>query len=363
MMISTGNSSTKGKLLTPSTIEEIKALPGVEKIILQDNLKGNFTLEYGRLMTYGNVMGVSTRDLADYDYPLMKGGTKLEQGTAVIGGWMAKNFVNPNQRPGQLPPPQPDLVNQQVRLVLTKTSSEGKDVRKVVNLRIVGVLAESRSMADSSLYVRLEDATVWNEWFTGKRISRYKDGYDSIIVTGSDVKQISDLVESINQLGLMAYSPQQMVQEINSLFVVLQIFFGAIGAVSLLVAAIGIANTMTMSILERTAEIGLIKAIGASNSDVMGIFLGEASGIGFLGGLIGVALGWGGGVILNMVALVYFANRALKGGGAPPAVVVYTPLWLPLAVLVLATVVGMASGYFPAKRAMNLPPVQALKHE
>ncbi len=64
-----------------------------------------------------------------------------------------------------------------------------------------------------------------------------------------------------------------------------------------------------------------------------------------------------------MVALVFFANRALKGGGAPPEVVVYTPLWLPIVVLILATVVGMLSGYFPAKRAMHLPPVQALKHE
>ncbi len=353
----------RATLLLQSVITEITKIPGVDQVIMTDNLKGNVNITYGRLMTFANISGVSTKDLAVFDYPLLKGSTKLDAGTAVIGGWAAKNFVNPDAQPGMPPPEQPDLLGQSLRVVLTKQNSDGKEVKRTVNLRVVGILTESRSSADGSIFVRLEDVTAWNEWFLGKRVNRNKDGYDSMIVKVADVKDATEITKTITDMGLMAFSPQSIVQEINSFFLVLQIFFGGIGAISLLVAAIGIANTMTMSILERTAEIGLIKAIGASDSDVLEIFLGEASGIGFIGGLGGILTGWVGGEVLNIIALVYFANRALKGGGPPPEVVVFTPLWLPIVVLILATVVGTLSGYFPARRAMHLPPVQALKHE
>ncbi len=143
----------------------------------------------------------------------------------------------------------------------------------------------------------------------------------------------------------------------------LQIIFGGVGAIALLVAAIGIANTMTMSILERTREIGLMKAIGATNRDVLSIFLGEAAGIGFIGGLGGVLLGWGASAVLNVVALSYFAGQAASGGGPLPSAAAVTPAWLPLFALVFATVVGLLSGLYPALRAATLVPVNALKYE
>src|SRR5690606_41007418 len=124
----------------------------------------------------------------------------------------------------------------------------------------------------------------------------------------------------INDMGYMAYSPQSTVEGINSYFVILQIVFGGIGAIALLVAAIGIANTMTMAILERTREIGLMKAVGATNRDVLTIFLGEAAGIGFLGGLGGVIVGWLVSQRINVLALVYLANQAGEQGGAFPSV-------------------------------------------
>ena len=96
---------------------------------------------------------------------------------------------------------------------------------------------------------------------------------------------------------------------------VLQIIFGGVGAIALLVAAIGIANTMAMAILERTREIGLMKAIGATNRDVLSIFLGEAAGIGFIGGMGGVLLGWSAGQIINVLAMAYLAGQAATSGG------------------------------------------------
>jgi putative ABC transport system permease protein len=171
------------------------------------------------------------------------------------------------------------------------------------------------------------------------------------------------ITDQITEMGFQAYTPQSFVQGINSFYRVLQIIFGGVGAIALLVAAIGIANTMTMSILERTREIGLMKAVGATNRDVLALFLGEAAGIGFLGGLGGVIVGWLAGQAINVLAIVYLANQASQQGGVPPSVAVYTPIWLPVFSLVFATVIGMISGLYPALRAATMIPVLALKYE
>ncbi|NJC95361.1 MAG: FtsX-like permease family protein [Anaerolineae bacterium] len=154
-----------------------------------------------------------------------------------------------------------------------------------------------------------------------------------------------------------------MVQGNNNFYVILQVIFGGVGAIALLVAAIGIANTMAMSILERTREIGLMKAVGATNRDVLSIFLGEAAGIGFVGGLGGVIFGWLAGQGINVIAQVYLAGQAGQQGGVPPSVAVYTPVWLPVFALVFSTFIGMASGLYPALRAATMIPVLALKYE
>ena len=291
------------------------------------------------------------------------GTTQLEKGTAVIGGWIAKNWMDPKLRPGQEPPPQPDLLNQQIKVNLVRWTQDGQEVRKTINLRIVGVLKEARSEADSFLFVRLEDSTAWNEWGRGKRINRYKEGYEQLMVKAVDTEVVLDVAEQINDMGYMASTPQSFVQGVNSFFTVLQVIFGGVGAIALLVAAIGIANTMTMAILERTREIGLMKAVGATNRDVLSIFLGEAAGIGLLGGLGGVLVGWLGGQVLNVVAATYLTSQAAQSGGMPTNFGVYTPLWLLGFALIFSTLVGLLSGLYPALRAATLVPVTALKYE
>jgi len=118
-----------------------------------------------------------------------------------------------------------------------------------------------------------------------------------------------------------------------------------------------------MAILERTREIGLMKAVGATNRDVLSIFLGEAAGIGFLGGLGGVLVGWLAGQGINVIALVYMAKQSASQGGMPPSVAVSTPTWLPIFALIFAALIGLISGLYPALRAASLVPVQALKYE
>ncbi|MEA4906691.1 MAG: ABC transporter permease [Anaerolineaceae bacterium] len=358
-----GGADSGVHLLTPDAMRQIQGLPGVVEVIPRDYLMTEGILRFGRLQSWASIVGVGTQDLSVFGYPVQSGVTQLSRGTAIIGGWALKNFFDPNQRPGQEAPGPPDLLDQQVRLVLNRYTQDGQMVSKTVNLRVVGVLAEARAEQDNYLFVSMDDLTAWNEWAMGQRINRNKQGYNQMYVKVEDIDYVLDVADQINNLGFMASTPQSYVNQINSFFVIMQIIFGGVGAIALLVAAIGIANTMTMAILERTREIGLMKAIGATNRDVLSIFLGEAAGIGFLGGLGGVILGWVSGQMLNVVAIAYMANQATETGAPPPATAVYTPAWLPLFALVFATLVGLLSGLYPALRAATLVPVAALKYE
>ncbi len=131
---------------------------------------------------------------------------------------------------------------------------------------------------------------------------------------------------------------------------------GGIGAVSLFVAAIGIANTMMMSIYERTKEIGVIKVLGCSLKNIKQMFLLEAAFIGFIGGLAGNVLSF----LMSFVINVLTGNGSVMGMDGNLS---YIPFWLVLASMAFAVFVGMAAGYFPALRAMRLSPLAAIRNE
>lgn len=360
-----GPSESQMKLLTPSAIEEIQSIPGVAQVIPREWLWGGAQIEFGRLTTWASIVGVGAEDLSVFGYPVAQGDSRLSKGTVVLGGWAAKNFVDLKPRPGaEMEPVAPDLFNQRIRVTLMKMSADGQEVRKRIDLRVTGILTETRNWeADGNMFVPIQELTAWNEWFRGQRINRSRDGYEMVYVKAINTEVVTDITDQINEMGYMASTPQTFLEGLNSFFNVMQVIFGGVGAIALIVAAIGIANTMTMAILERTREIGLMKAVGATNRDVLSIFLGEAAGIGFLGGLGGVLLGWLGGQALNVAALVYLAERASQTGGIPSSIAVYTPAWLPVFSMVFATLVGLLSGLYPALRAATLQPVTALKYE
>ncbi len=350
-------------LITDDTLSQLSAIPGVASVVPRDYIQGAAVLKYNRMETYTGIIGVGAADLSYLGVELQGGENTLKPGTAVIGAMVSTTFYNPQWRPGQATPTPPDLLGQTIKLELIKYDQQGNETRKSVPLRIVGVLQESKGESDYSVYMSLDDITTYNQWILGRRINRNRDGYNQAVVNVENVDQVLDISDQITQLGYQAYTPQSYVQGINSFFLILQVIFGGVGAIALLVAAIGIANTMAMVILERTREIGLMKAIGATNRDVLTIFLGEAAGIGFLGGLGGVLLGWSAGQVINVLALSYLAGQSAQQGGPPPSTAVFTPMWLPVFALLFATLIGLLSGLYPALRAATMVPVSALKYE
>jgi putative ABC transport system permease protein len=349
--------------LNDATLALFHEMEGVTAVIPQDYLQGWAMTSVDRLEIWGQLLGVGTNNLADLGLRADQGSAELLPGTVVVGYQVPNNFFDPRARPGQEPTDLPDLINKQITFTLIKYSDDGVEIRKTVRARVAGVLAEARDEADYSIYMPIREVEAMNTWFSGQRLDRNKIGYNNVIVRAADLDQVLAVADQITAQGFQAWTPQSFVQGINSFYIVLQVVFGGVGAIALLVAAIGIANTMAMSILERTREIGLMKAVGATNRHVLSVFLGESAGIGFLGGLGGVAVGWSLGQVVNVFAIAYLAAQAAQTGGPPPTVAVATPPWLPLFALIFATVIGLLSGLYPALRAATLSPIAALKYE
>ena len=358
---------TQIKQLNNEAIRAIEKLSGVMSVIPRDSMRyAPGRVKFGKLETYPYTFALGTDNLSVMGYELTDaGGTlQLEKGTALIGETAMKSFMDPKARPGQAPPDQPDLLNQSVKYIMTRYTQDGLAVEKTITLRIVGVLKARNAETDYALVTRMDELTAWNEWGNnGRRINRNKEGYETLQVKAVDSKDTVRLADEISALGFQAFTPQTFVQGINNFYTIIQVVFGGIGAIALLVAAIGIANTMTMSILERTREIGLMKAVGATNRNILSIFLGEAAGIGLIGGIGGILLAWAAAQVVNVLASSFLAGQAAQMGSVEVGQAAYIAPWLPLFALGFSTLVGLLSGLYPALRAATMIPVLALKYE
>lgn len=181
--------------------------------------------------------------------------------------------------------------------------------------------------------------------------------YNSAVVNVDSMENVKDVQQQLTDMGFQAYSNADWMEQTEQQSKMIQTVLGGIGAVSLFVAAIGIANTMMMSIYERTKEIGVIKVLGCDMGAIRDMFLLESGFIGFMGGMIGIGFSYG----------VSFAmNRFLKIGEmmtGQAGDISRIPSWLALAAVVFAILVGMVAGFFPALRAMKLSPLAAIRNE
>jgi putative ABC transport system permease protein len=182
--------------------------------------------------------------------------------------------------------------------------------------------------------------------------------YTTVEVHVKSPTQVQSVEDAIKKMGFNTFSIVDATRSLRQFFAVLDLFLGIFGSLALAVASIGIINTLVMAILERRREIGIMKAIGASDGDVKGLFFAEAGVMGVFGGVVGVALGWTIGRVINLGTNVY-----LKRQHFPPEQIWFVPWWLVLGAIAFAIVVSLLSGLYPASRAARLDPVQALRYE
>ncbi len=248
--------------------------------------------------------------------------------------------------------------------------SGGEDLpitRVATRLRIAGVAKQSdgfgQGMFESGAILPMETAeslprlgfsSVWD------LLNRTggTESYGSVYVRVKRMEDLAPLKKSLEDMGFGVLSIADQLEDFKKGFLVFDAILGAVGTIALVVAALGIINTMVMSILERRREIGIMKAVGAAEGDIKGIFFVEAGVIGFAGGVFGLLLGWVVTRVANVIANIYIARE-----GGNHAELFYISPWLILGALVFSVAVSLAAGLYPAMRAAAVNPVEALRHD
>jgi putative ABC transport system permease protein len=343
------DTSPRKKLITAQDVKRWKGLPGVAKVTAEINLPGSVGLDLkwngtnqSVRMSGGEPMGgnpfqeipkpvAGSLDLPD------SGGIILSQGAAQSVGVTTNDFAK--------------LIGQNVEALLHTSRGETQSF----TLRVQGVSQERSKIIQTSVADRL---AMKNWWFNSTNVLE-REGYDSVSIRAADVSRASELTAQLKDDGFHVQSLEIVMDVANRIVTAITVMFTMIGSIALLVATIGIANTMVMAIYERTREIGILKAMGASRREIRQMFMMEAGFIGLIGGVFGLLLGWVLGLGLNQAIQIVMKYRELPVRGN---FFVVTPT-LALGVILFATLIGLVAGLLPAQRAAKLDPLEALRHE
>ncbi|VVB61534.1 MacB-like periplasmic core domain protein [uncultured archaeon] len=330
---------TDKDLLTISTAEGVDTITGI--------ISGRITVQYLAQTVTVTVEGVEPSAWNTMTTSKLASGRFLESGestSVLIGNGVANGMFDYNL-----------TIDTQIRIG-SKTFT------------IIGILAESGTGSFGG-----DDRTIFMTIQAAREIVTDigSNEYSSIQVKVIDTNAIDQTIENVKQAlytsrmvtsdtaDFTVTSPTSMLATIQSTMQTLTFFLTGIAAISLLVGAIGIANTMFMSVMERTRLIGILKSIGTRNSEIMKLFLAESGIIGFMGGLLGIFLGF---IVVGIISSVGINIMGLSRMGTNASVAIVTPELI-LFALLFSTIIGIVSGLIPARKASNLQVVEAMRSE
>jgi len=325
--------------LTPAILEKISKIPEVERVSPQAILPAQ--------ITFKEITSETTLNLVDYDWFKLSGTlptlgrsfTKHDTQKIVVNSPLAELFnLTPEQILGK-------------KLKFTLFLSEKEESPEVISFKtdkefeVIGVLEETA--VSPQVYLKRADL---------KEFPIKEFQFAKVKVKTSE--EMEGVREKLISMGFLVSALSDTIEQANKIFRIIQIVLGAFGVIALIVAAIGLVNTMTITLLERTNEIGIMRAIGASSSDIQWLFLGESTFTGFLGGIGGVAIGIGASQLFNQAI-----NTLAKTLGGQAINIFYYPVWFIIFIILLSTAVGLVAGFWPAKRAARLNPLSALRYK
>ena len=369
--VSTGNGggSSRQKKLDKKAMAEFKKIEGVDAVMPLVETYG--MLKSGRYVTDASILGVTKEQAEKFGINLAEG--KIPSGSGanvyeiVLGAWTLQNFYNPDNGRQAVDKNGNSKITADSRIQLTfdyrsvsnqinaNPDPDPNSQDKVIplgdfyNLKVVGTMDQGNN--DFSYYclmdaTQLEKLAKANKDFTNYNSSSYQ----TVLVKCKNIEDVKPVKNAITEMGYGTYSLQDAVEMAEKSTQNVQYLLGAIGGVALLVAAIGIMNTMMMSIFERTKEIGIIKVLGCRIDNIAGLFLTEAAYIGLFGGALGMGLSFGISALLN----VFLASSGMRS---------IIPAYLVFGAVGFSIVVALAAGMYPAVRAMKLSPLAAIRNE
>lgn len=386
-----GNMSNQAGQLDDAAVEVFKQIPKVKIVIPTIDINANLVI--GKYVTpWGvNIVGMDSEMMAALDYIASDGRDLMpnEENVIVMGSQIPYDLTKKGKMPNWEQREMAPVNYFEDRAHITFESMDpygdqrrqgfGQEENKVkpprpLDVKVVGILPEGNWETAYNIYMPMknvlkliEEKEKYEAQLNGKPISKKKTPriYQNVKVKVDDMKNVTLVQEELEKLGYSSYSNMDTLNQMNEMAQGIQLVLGGIGAISLLVAAIGITNTMIMAIYERTREIGIMKVIGAVISDIRKMFLIESAFIGFLGGAIGIVFCYLASWLLNTFG-AGFAGGLMGMGGGYGDVKTYVsiiPIWLSLFALGFSTIIGLIAGYFPAKRAMKLSALSAIRTE
>lgn len=366
--------------LDDKVAEKVARIPYVK--LVSPVLEISVLAKTGRYQSYLTIKGMTAQALQNMNLKPGKGSIPAEKGPLQLffGNQIVSNFYDAK---GVGEAPKFDPMRERIFYIFDTAAYEqaqnnanqsigeenaGQRVKppKKYLLEVCGVLAGSAEEYTNHSYEVYANLDVLKDHVkkafkkraipgqpTGKKGKPLKDiYYNSLYVSVDEMNKVEEVQKAIQDMGLQASSNIEWLRQMQQQMRMIQAVLGGIGSVSLFVAAIGIANTMIMSIYERTKEIGILKVLGCGLPDIGKMFLIEAGAIGFVGGVTGLTLSYGISAAIN-----FLAKNSAYGS------ISYIPLWLAGLSLLFSVLIGMASGVLPAVRAMRLSPLAALRNE
>ncbi len=352
-------------------------------------------------MNWASIVGINQDALDKFGFELIEGTFPKEKYQVLAGQYAAYSFrdsqrpdgqntidlweyryqYNPdtgnyeyNENPDNLPDPYVKLCGSKIKMEYY--SYEDYDKKYTQEFTVTGVVKQdyNKDYATSEGFIFLTtDLQALSKTIYPQ--SNKEQTYSQIYVKAMNISDVADIETEIKKLGYSTYSMESIREPLEKEARQQQMMLGGLGAVSLFVAALGITNTMIMSISERTREIGVMKALGCYLGNIRTMFLMEAGFIGLIGGIIGAGISFLIALIINLVSKgveiagvkEFFAlftpeniSMAMDPANSPVSIV---PLWLAGFAILFSIAIGLGSGFYPANKAVHISALEAIKRE
>ncbi len=370
--------------LDENLVRQLKGIDGVVAVTPKQSLEvDEIRLVAGTgnryVADWTTVVGMDTQAMEQMGYHFVDGAAAGSTGDVVAGQYLAYNFKDTLRPEGRntvdrwsggwdengnlvdMPPPYLDPMKEKMTLEISTESG-----KFTVPIKVVGVTKEDYSKGSETsegIIMSLGDLRKILDKAQGNKKKAVP--YDSVLVKVAHISRVADVESEIKGLGYSTESMESVRKPMEKEARQKQLMLGGLGAISLFVAALGITNTMIMSISERTREIGIMKALGCYVTDIRVMFLSEAGAIGLIGGVIGCIVSFIASVVINLVSLGPSMENLLPAivGGEGVSRISVIPPWLLLFAVLFSVLIGLGSGYYPANKAVRIPALEAIKSE